>query len=130
MGSKIHQQGISISIRRTLLGHLKTINLFNLSVVNVKLNKAENYGKCLIIMAVFYPIANLKISSLVKPWFFYLLDYITLSGFSKCGDRKKKTKMKIECLSKMYHIFICPSKLFPSSICCEVWCNLLTQNMT
>ena len=26
----------------------------------------------------------------IRPRFFYLLDYISLSGFSKCGDGKKK----------------------------------------
>ena len=35
-----------------------------------------------------------------RPQFLYLLDYITFSEISKCGDRKQKKK-KIEFKSKM-----------------------------
>ena len=38
---------------------------------------------------------------LIRPQFFYLLDYITFSGISKCGDWKKKIKIKIELKPKI-----------------------------
>ena len=45
-------------------------------------------------------------SPVIRPQFFYLLDYIIFQGISKCGDREKKNELG----PKMYHLFIIPSK--------------------
>ena len=58
----------------------------------------------------------------------YLLDYISLSGISKCGDRGGGGE--IELASKMYHIFFCPSELFLWLACYEVLCKLQTEHVT
>ena len=50
----------------------------------------------------------------VRQQFFYLLDYISFSGISKSGNRKKK--IKIELCSKTYQLFV-----FQSTIFCW-WC--------
>ena len=39
-----------------------------------------------------------------KATFFYLLDYVTLGRISKCGDQKKKIKIKIEPKPKLCKI--------------------------
>ena len=54
-----------------------------------------------------------------KATVFYLLDYISFSGNSKCRDREK-INLKIELGHKMYQLFLLPSKnIFVFDIQCN-----------
>ena len=58
-------------------------------------------------MVSFEFLGNLVLVACVRLRFFYLLDYITLLGISKCGDREKN-----ECEPKIQKISVTLEALF------------------
>ena len=58
----------------------------------------------------------------LRPWFFYLLDYIASAEISKCGDQKKKEKllMYLSTPAEFFITFLTTSKKY------EI-CMLTTQ---
>ena len=58
--------------------------------------------------------------------FIYLLDYISLVGISKCGDRGK---IKIELGPKMYGISVCLSELYLLMAHCAHLSKFQIKNM-
>ena len=109
-------QKVPRNISHVLLGILFSSQEFTVYIAVKTLTLVRSSENKLIFWRTSWFFSNLpgwaseKLSCYIRPQFFYLLDYISLSGFSKCGDRKKNKNKNWTSVQNV-PLFICPSQL-------------------